>query len=161
MTSTGIVRRMDELGRIVIPREIRKYLRIRQGEPMEIYTTNEGEVVFRKFSPMTAFPKLVTDMVGSLADAGRCAVVACDREHVIDAKGPKNSMEESAPVPETWQAVMEKRRPATIDGWHVVPVLDEGNVLGALAFLAGERSEDMMQVLSAFCAGLISRLMQV
>ncbi|MBQ7646622.1 MAG: AbrB/MazE/SpoVT family DNA-binding domain-containing protein, partial [Clostridia bacterium] len=52
MKATGIVRRIDDLGRVVIPKEIRRTMRIRDGEPLEIFTNNEGEVVFKKFSPI-------------------------------------------------------------------------------------------------------------
>ena len=52
MKATGIVRRIDDLGRIVIPKEIRRTLRIREGDPLEIYTEKDGEVIFKKYSPM-------------------------------------------------------------------------------------------------------------
>ena len=50
MIATGIVRRIDDLGRVVIPREIRRSLRIKEGDPLEIFTTREGEVIFKKYS---------------------------------------------------------------------------------------------------------------
>ena len=52
MKATGIVRRIDELGRVVIPKEIRRTQRIRRGDPLEIFTTGEGEVIFKKYSPV-------------------------------------------------------------------------------------------------------------
>ena len=52
MKATGIVRRIDDLGRIVVPKEIRKVLRIREGDPLEIFTGKEGEIVLKKYSPM-------------------------------------------------------------------------------------------------------------
>lgn len=52
MKATGIVRRIDDLGRVVIPKEIRRTLRIREGDPLEIYTDPEGEVIFKKYSPV-------------------------------------------------------------------------------------------------------------
>lgn len=87
MKATGIVRRIDDLGRVVIPKEIRRTLRIREGDPLEIYTDAQGGVVFRKYSP-----------VGELSSgAGRCAevlaqitgnpVVICDGDHVVAASG--------------------------------------------------------------------------
>ena len=53
MKATGIVRRIDDLGRIVVPKEIRKVLRIREGDPLEIFTGKEGEIVLKKYSPMS------------------------------------------------------------------------------------------------------------
>ena len=52
MKATGVVRRIDNLGRIVIPKEIRRTLRIREGDPLEIYTSHEGDVILRKYSPI-------------------------------------------------------------------------------------------------------------
>ena len=52
MKATGIVRRIDDLGRVVIPKEIRRTMRIREGDPLEIYTSNDGEVIFKKYSPI-------------------------------------------------------------------------------------------------------------
>ena len=52
MKATGIVRRIDDLGRVVIPKEIRRTLRIREGDPLEIFTEKDGEVIFKKYSPM-------------------------------------------------------------------------------------------------------------
>ena len=52
MKATGIVRRVDDLGRIVIPKEIRRTLRIREGEPLEIYTDRDGQIILKKYSPM-------------------------------------------------------------------------------------------------------------
>ena len=62
MRATGIVRRIDELGRVVIPKEIRRTLRIREGDPLEIYTDRDGEVILKKYSPigeMSSFAKII------------------------------------------------------------------------------------------------------
>ena len=64
MKATGIVRRIDDLGRVVIPKEIRRTMRIREGDPLEIYTDREGEVIFKKYSPigeLTAFAQEYAD----------------------------------------------------------------------------------------------------
>ena len=60
MKATGIVRRIDDLGRIVIPKEIRKTLKIREGDPLEIFTDREGMVVLKKYSPVGGFGTAVT-----------------------------------------------------------------------------------------------------
>ena len=60
MKATGIVRRVDDLGRIVIPKEIRRTLRIREGDPLEIYTEKDGGVIFRKYSPMGEYFRKIT-----------------------------------------------------------------------------------------------------
>ena len=56
MKATGIVRRIDDLGRVVVPKEIRRVLRIREGDPLEIYTGNSGEVILKKYSPIIILP---------------------------------------------------------------------------------------------------------
>lgn len=52
MKATGIVRRIDDLGRVVIPREVRRTLKIHEGDPLEIFTTREGEIVLKRYQPM-------------------------------------------------------------------------------------------------------------
>ena len=64
MKATGIVRRIDDLGRVVIPKEIRRTLRIREGDPLEIYTDTDGEVIFKKYSPEYI---IIFGLVGSKA----------------------------------------------------------------------------------------------
>ena len=71
MKATGIVRRIDDLGRVVIPKEIRRTMRIREGDPLEIYTSNDGEVIFKKYSPigeMSEHAAQVADIMHRLAD---------------------------------------------------------------------------------------------
>ena len=87
MKATGIVRRIDELGRVVIPKEIRRTMRIREGDPLEIYTDREGEVIFKKYSPigeMTNFATLYADTLSKTCDM---MVLICDRDAVIAAGG--------------------------------------------------------------------------
>ena len=74
MKATGIVRRIDDLGRVVIPKEIRRTMRIREGDPLEIFVSNEGEVIFKKYSPISE--------LGSIA-AQYCEVHTIDRKSVV------------------------------------------------------------------------------
>ena len=87
MKATGIVRRIDDLGRVVIPKEIRRTMRIREGSPLEIYTDRDGEVIFRKYSMMDG----ISDLASHLCDAihtvtGRCVMVT-DRDTVLAVSG--------------------------------------------------------------------------
>ena len=87
MKATGIVRRIDDLGRVVIPKEIRRTLRIREGDPLEIYTEKDGEVIFKKYSPMgdlTDFAGQICESIGK--NTGHIAAV-CDRDAMIAAYG--------------------------------------------------------------------------
>ena len=87
MKATGIVRRIDDLGRVVIPKEIRRTLRIREGDPLEIYTEKDGEVIFKKYSPMgdlTEFAAQICESMGK--NTGHIAAV-CDRDAIIAVYG--------------------------------------------------------------------------
>ena len=87
MKATGIVRRIDDLGRVVIPKEIRRTMRIREGDPLEIYTDNEGEVIFKKYSPMGELGPYTKQYVDVLNRTSGLAVVICDRDQVIAVSG--------------------------------------------------------------------------
>lgn len=87
MRETGIVRRIDELGRVVIPKEIRKTQRIRTGDSLEIYTDGNGGVIFKKYSPLAELGEPAAVYADVLARRLRCAVAVCDREHIVAAAG--------------------------------------------------------------------------
>src|SRR5574344_1927275 len=87
MKATGIVRRIDDLGRVVIPKEIRRTMRIREGDPLEIYTSSDGEVIFKKYSAigeMAANAGQIADVVTKLSG---CPTVIFDRDHVVAVAG--------------------------------------------------------------------------
>ena len=83
MKATGIVRRIDDLGRVVIPKEIRRTMRIREGDPLEIYTDNDGEVIFKKYSPIGELNSFATQYAETLHKTGEISVLICDRDAVI------------------------------------------------------------------------------
>ncbi|MGM9609855.1 MAG: stage V sporulation T C-terminal domain-containing protein, partial [Eubacteriales bacterium] len=87
MKATGIVRRIDDLGRVVIPKEIRRTMRIREGDPLEIYTNREGEVIFKKYSPIGELSSFATEYADTLARIGALQVVITDRDAVIATGG--------------------------------------------------------------------------
>ena len=82
MKATGIVRRIDELGRVVIPKEIRRTLRIREGDPLEIFTDHDGEVVLKKYSPIGEIAAIARDYTDSLYRSLGHIVLICDRDMV-------------------------------------------------------------------------------
>lgn len=88
MTQAGIVRRIDELGRIVIPKEIRRTLRIREGDPLEIFTNHEGGVILKKYSPIGELGVLAKEYVESVANVAKCTVCVADRDQIVAAAGP-------------------------------------------------------------------------
>lgn len=83
MKATGIIRRIDDLGRVVIPKEIRRTLRIREGEPMEIFTGEEGEIFLKKHSPIKELSDYVKELVESMAQATGNLVCIADQDHIV------------------------------------------------------------------------------
>ena len=83
MKATGIVRRIDDLGRVVIPKEIRRTLRIREGDPLEIFTDNEGQVILKKYSPVGELSSFVKEYADALAKATGHITCIADKDQVI------------------------------------------------------------------------------
>ena len=82
MKATGIVRRIDELGRVVIPKEIRRTQRIRRGDPLEIFTTGDGEVIFKKYSPMGELSGVTAQYVDVLSKCFALTAFVSDRDRI-------------------------------------------------------------------------------
>lgn len=87
MKATGIVRRIDELGRIVVPKEIRRNLRMREGDPIEIFTEKNGEVILRKYSPLGELSEFAQQYADAAARGLGCAVCISDRDQIIAVAG--------------------------------------------------------------------------
>ena len=148
MKATGIVRRIDDLGRVVIPKEIRRTMRIREGDPLEIYTDREGEVIFKKYSPIGELASFAGQYADTLHKTCGLAVAICDRDSVIACAGlPKRDYLEKT-LSEALEHMMEKRsfyanngdtEPRFIlrdGGAHTVgcamPIISEGDVVGCV-----------------------------
>ena len=87
MNATGIVRRIDDLGRVVVPKEIRRTLRIREGDPLEIFTEQNGAIVLKKYSPIGELSTFAAQYATSMAEAAGSLVCVMDRDHIIAAEG--------------------------------------------------------------------------
>lgn len=110
MKATGIVRRIDDLGRVVIPKEIRRTMRIREGDPLEIFTDNDGEVIFKKYSPIGELSNFASQYADVLYKSSGYPVIVCDRDHVISVAGiPKKELLERR-VSASLEEVMEHRK---------------------------------------------------
>lgn len=82
MKSTGVVRRIDDLGRIVLPKEIRKTLRIREGESLEIYT-NEEEIILKKFTSASDLKEISQSLIDTIASTIKSNIFIADRDNII------------------------------------------------------------------------------
>ena len=109
MKATGIVRRIDDLGRVVIPKEIRRTLRIREGDPLEIFTDREGEVILKKYSPIGELSEFATEYCESLHESTNHTAIISDRDIIIAiAGGPKKEYLEKRVSPEL-EKIVESR----------------------------------------------------
>jgi len=152
MKATGIVRRIDDLGRVVIPKEIRRTMRIREGDPLEIYTDRDGEVIFKKYSPIGELTSFSSQYAETLHKTGELLVAICDRDSVIACSGvPKKEFLEKR-LSEQAEKVIESRSLYTYNpgdtpielvsggtGSYFVssmmPIITEGDVVGCVAAL--------------------------
>ena len=148
MKATGIVRRIDDLGRVVIPKEIRRTMRIREGDPLEIYTDREGEVIFKKYSPIGELASFAGQYAETLHKTCGLAVAICDRDSVIACAGISKREYQEKSLSEAVEHMMEKRtfyanngdtEPRSIirdGGAHTVscamPIISEGDVVGCV-----------------------------
>lgn len=93
MKATGVVRRIDDLGRIVVPKEIRRTLRIREGDPLEIFTDKDGEIILKKYSPIGELGSFAQQYVDATAQILGCGVCVSDRDQIIAVAGiPKKEL---------------------------------------------------------------------
>ena len=161
MKATGIVRRVDDLGRIVIPKEIRRTLKIREGDPLEIYTEKDGGVIFRKYSPMGDLMDFAVQMCESIgANTGHIAAVS-DRDSIIALSGaPKRELVDK-PNSQELERLMEQRknyryqpgetRIRATDGtdkYHLgvaAPILSQGDLMGCVMLLLPENGAAMAE----------------
>ncbi len=151
MKATGIVRRIDDLGRIVIPKEIRKTMHIREGAQLEIFTDSDGGVIFKKYSPLGELDESVMDYAETVAKVTGNNVAVVDKDSVIAAAGPARkevlhkriSSELEQAMEERRQYVYkigEERKPLCKDlekayAGIINPILLEGDAIGAIVML--------------------------
>ena len=177
MKATGIVRRIDDLGRVVIPKEIRRTMRIREGDPLEIYTDNDGGVIFRKYSPIGELGAFASQYADVLYKVGGSPVVICDRDHVIAVSGISKKELLERRVSPTLEEYMEKRQPFLlapggslqpvegVDRYALVqyPIIAAGDVCGSILFVAPEdasAADDAQAKLIQAAAAFLGRQME-
>ena len=162
MKATGIVRRIDDLGRVVIPKEIRRTLRIREGDPLEIFTDRDGEVIFKKYSPMGEMGALAGELAEALARTAGMSCAICDRDAVIAAAGgaKKDILEKR--ISAELEQMMEQRvvydapelTVSENDAYNVVvavPIITEGDVTGCVAYLSEDEGTSATEVTVKLC----------
>ena len=157
MKATGIVRRIDDLGRVVIPKEIRRTMRIREGDPLEIYTSRDGEVIFKKYSLMGGLEDFAGQLCDTMSRSTGAICAVTDRDSVIAvAGGAKRDLlgkRISAPL----EQIMENRRIYRLSVAVAAPILSEGDLLGLVLFInsdgqngADDAEYKLAQTIAAF-----------
>ena len=156
MKATGIVRRIDDLGRVVIPKEIRRTMRIREGDPLEIYTDKDGEVIFKKYSPMGELSSFAAQICDTLNKTTGCTTAVTDRDSIIAASGGAKRELLDKRISDELERVMEGRQVFNyrhgdqkiplVDGndHHfagvAAPIIAEGDVSGCVIFIMGDNT---------------------
>lgn len=179
MKATGIVRRIDDLGRVDIPKEIRRTMRIREGDPLEIYTDRDGEVIFKKYSPMGELASFAGQLCETLNKTTGYPAIITDRDTVIAAAGAPRREVLDKRISEEIEHVMENRqifhlkapepKLPVCDGSDkyyagiAAPIISEGDISGCVVFLwsdgmalPGETEYKLAQTI----AGFLSRQME-
>ena len=109
MKATGIVRRIDDLGRVVIPKEIRRTLRIRESDPLEIFTDREGEIILKKYSPIGELSTFAKQYAESLSQTMGCLVCISDLDQIIAASGVGKKDFQNKYISEQLETLMTER----------------------------------------------------
>ncbi len=183
MKATGIVRRIDDLGRVVIPKEIRRTLRIREGDPLEIFVDRDGEVILKKYSPIGELGDFAQEYADSLYEAiGHIALIA-DRDTIIAVSGAPKKEFVNKPLSPAVEKVMESRKSINIsntaehqyykeadeDGAPkfatevIAPIIAGGDPIGAVILGskdAGVKMGDLEIKLAETAAGFLAKQME-
>ena len=180
MKATGIVRRIDDLGRVVIPKEIRRTLRIREADPLEIFTDREGEIILKKYSPIGEMGTFAKQYADSLSQVSGHITLISDRDQFIAvAGGMKNLVGKS--ISQELENVIDKRQTVMAakgergfvsvtegeEGEYVqeaiCPIICEGDVIGAVILLNTDVKKKMGEVeqkLVLSASGFLGRQME-
>ena len=182
MKATGIVRRIDDLGRVVIPKEIRRTLRIREGDPLEIFTDREGEVILKKYSPIGELNEFASEFCESLYEATNYTAIISDRDIIIAiAGGSKKEYLEKRVSPEL-ERVMESRstyiakdtnKPIKLfyedtnedeyTSQVIAPIVMQGDPIGTVTLISKDMDSNMGELemkLVETAAGFLSKQME-
>ena len=186
MKATGIVRRIDDLGRVVIPKEIRRTMQIKEGDPLEIYVDGEGEVVLKKYSSVTALADLTTEYAEALNRAVRCPVLITDRDEIIAVSGAPKGEYLRRRLGSIVEKVMDDRRTLTVNriqdevdknflalvdgpeendicGFCIAPIIPAGDAAGTVIICTKERQRNigtLEEKLAETAAGFLGRRLE-
>lgn len=176
MKDTGIIRRVDELGRVVIPKEIRKTMRINEGDPMEIFTEND-RLFLKKFSPVGAIGGYSKEIAESVYSKTSMSVAICDTDNVLAVKGGKTKEFEKQDISDELLSFLKSRQTLISEKGRndkisitpfdekkynaqlIMPVITQGDLFGGLILLSDDSEIDPKTIsLASFVADFLARL---
>lgn len=179
MKATGIVRRIDDLGRVVIPKEIRRTLRIREGDPLEIFVDRDGEVILKKYSPIGELSNFAQEYAEALYENLQHTTLICDRDSVIAVAGASKKEYLEKPIGELVELAMEHRRthaetsqttaeilkgsPEEYQSYIIVPINAGGDPIGAVILISkkdGARMGELESKLAGTAASFLGKQME-
>ena len=181
MKATGIVRRIDDLGRVVIPKEIRRTLRIREGDPLEIFTDREVEIILKKYSPIGELSALAGQYAESLSQTVGCLVCICDMDQIVAASGSGKKEIQEKYISRALQKLLEERKTVFAEKSDkkyvrivseqeedyeqevIAAIICEGDVIGGVLLLAKESKKkfgELEQKMASCAAEFLGRQME-
>ncbi len=166
MKATGVVRRIDDLGRVVIPKEIRKTLRIKEGDPLEIFTDKEGEVILKKYSPIGELSEFASGYAETLAKTTGHIACITDKDTIIAVSGGSKKEYLEQNISEELEKIMEDKQNYTskennnlaipiiqndnkekrFNAQVVYPIIADGDTIGTVILLSKDRETKMSEV---------------
>ena len=165
MKATGVVRRIDDLGRIVIPKEIRRTLRIKEGDPLEIFTDREGQVILKKYSPIGELSEFATEYAETLAKTTGHIACITDKDTVIAVSGGSKKEYLEQGISKDIEKIMDDKEiyeskennnvavPITKNGDNkknnsqvVYPIISDGDAIGTVILLSKDEKTKMSEV---------------
>lgn len=177
MKATGIVRRIDDLGRVVIPKEIRRTMRIREGDPLEIFTDREGEVILKKYSPIGELGEFASEYADSLNEALGHITCIVDKDSIIAVAGAPKKQFMNKQIGTAVEKVMADRKMVvfnepcyittdediSLNSAVIAPIIAEGDTVGAVIIAAKEPGVPMGNLetkLAETAAGFLAKQME-
>ncbi|AJY77644.1 stage V sporulation protein T [Paenibacillus beijingensis] len=178
MKATGIVRRIDDLGRVVIPKEIRRTLRIREGDPLEIFVDRDGEVILKKYSPIGELGDFAKEYAESLNESTGHITMISDRDAIIAVAGASKKEYMDKPIGSLLESCMENRKavletggeyeivknaPETFSSIVAAPIIAGGDPIGTVILLSKEEGVKMAQMeqkMAETAAGFLAKQME-
>lgn len=182
MKATGIVRRIDDLGRVVIPKEIRRTMRIREGDPLEIFTDREGEVILKKYSPISELSQFAGEYAECVYNVWGDTILISDTDHIIAVSGGSKKDFIDKRISKQLEKVIQEKNPIMLQDKSdfspiiadddnmseytlqiMVPIVSQGDAIGSITILSKDGESTLAEAKSKAAeigAGFLARQME-